>query len=128
MNTIRVIAVATLTLTGLAAVQADEAVPAWRTDGFVMEEIVVTAKAPASHYMEEVVVTAEAPDYSFIGEIVVTVVPPRIDVATVATQKVPEIEVTPIPVTEEIVASDHSEDDTTRLATRLRNLRDLRHF
>ncbi|MEE8093283.1 MAG: hypothetical protein V3T47_03515 [Gammaproteobacteria bacterium] len=113
MNTIRVIAVAILTLTGFAAVQADEVVPAWRTDGFIMEEVVVTAKAP---------------DYSFIGEIVVTVVPPQIDVATVATQEVPEIEVTPIPVTEEIVASAHSEDDTTRLATRLRNLRDLRHF
>ena len=113
MNTIRVIAVAALTLTGLAAARADEAIPAWRTDGFIMEEVVVTA---------------EAPDYSFIGEIVVTVVPLQIDVATVATQEVPEFEVTPIAVTEEIVASAHSADDTTRLATRLRNLRDLRHF
>lgn len=169
MNTTRIVAVATLTLTGFAAAQADEVVPAWRTDGFIMEEIVVTAKAPdysfideivvtvtvpqietalvareapevevmpapmmeelvvtakapASYDMEEIVVTAEAPDNSFIGEIVVSVTAPQFDEATVAALEAPEVEVTPVPVIEEIVATTRSDDHPSRLAARLRNL------
>lgn len=128
MNTTRVVAIATLTLTGLAAVQANEVIPAWRTDGFVMEEVVVTAKAPASHYMEELVVSAEAPDYSFIGEIVVTVTAPQFDEAIVATLEAPEVEVTPLPVIEEVVAAARTGDHPSRLATRVRNLQEIRSF
>ncbi len=72
MNTTRVLAVAALTLTGLATAHATEVEPAWRSADFVMEEIVVTAEAPASYYMEEIVVTAEAPANYYMEEIVVT--------------------------------------------------------
>ncbi len=61
MNIIRVIAVATLTLSGLAAAQAGEVIPAWRTDGFLMEEIVVTAKTPDRRFINEIVITPMAP-------------------------------------------------------------------
>ena len=89
MNTTRVVAVATLTLTGFAAAQAGEAAPAWRTDGFVVEEIVVIAMAPKSYYteefvMEEIVVTVEAPDPYFIREIVVTATSLQFEVAGAA--------------------------------------------
>ena len=66
MNSIRTVTVATLILTGIAAAQAAEEIPAWRTDGFVMEEIVVTAPAPQ---IEILIATFELP------EIVVTPVP-----------------------------------------------------
>ncbi|MEE8248596.1 MAG: hypothetical protein V3R59_00050 [Gammaproteobacteria bacterium] len=86
MNTIRVLAVATLMLTGFA-VQAGEAAPAWRTDNFVMEEIVVKA---------------EAPDYRFTREIDVTATVPQIK-GTVAALEAPDVEATPAPAMEEIV-------------------------
>lgn len=75
MNTSRVLAVAALTVTGLATANAADVAPAWRTPGFVMEEIVVTAEAPSSYYMEEIVVVAEAPANVYMEEIVVTARP-----------------------------------------------------
>ncbi len=72
MNTSRVLAVATLMLTGMATAYATDVAPAWRSPGFVMEEIVVTAEAPSSYYMEEIVVVAEAPAHFYMEEIVVT--------------------------------------------------------
>ena len=112
MNSIRAVVVATLTLTGLTAAQATEESPAWRTDDFIMEEIVVTAVAPASYYMEEIVVTAIAPQIQI----------------TVAALELPEIVVTPVPVMEEIVVTAQREDLSSRLATRRQNMRDVRHF
>ena len=87
MNTTRAVAVAILTLTGFAAAQAGEAAPAWRTDGFVMEETVVTV---------------EAPDYRFAREIDVIAMSPQFEVA-VAVLEAPEAEATPVLVMEEIV-------------------------
>jgi hypothetical protein len=49
-------------LTGMATAHATDVAPAWRSPGFVMEEIVVTAEAPSSYYMEEIVVTARLED------------------------------------------------------------------
>jgi hypothetical protein len=72
MNTSRVLAVAALMLTGMATASAADVAPAWRSPGFVMEEIVVTAEAPSSFYMEEIVVVAEAPANLYMEEIVVT--------------------------------------------------------
>ncbi len=62
MNTLRVLAVAALMLTGMATAHATDVAPAWRSPGFVMEEIDVTAEAPSSYYMEEIVVTARLED------------------------------------------------------------------
>jgi hypothetical protein len=76
MNTTRAVAVAILTLTGFATAQAGEAAPAWRTGGFVMEEIVVTV---------------EAPDYRFAREIDVIAMSPQFEVA-VAALEAPEAE------------------------------------
>ena len=72
MNTSRVLAVAALMLTGMATVHATDVALAWRSPGFVMEEIVVTAEAPSSYYMEEIVVVAEAPAHLYMEEVVVT--------------------------------------------------------
>ena len=83
MNTTRVLAVAALMLTGITVARADDEIPAWRSEGFVMEEVVVTAEAPASYYMEEIVVTAEAPDHLYLEEVVVTATAPVLE-ATVA--------------------------------------------
>ncbi|TDJ44495.1 MAG: hypothetical protein E2O51_06560 [Gammaproteobacteria bacterium] len=139
MNITRVVAVVTLTLSGLAAAQAGEVIPAWRTDGFLMEEIVVTAKAPDRHFineiaitpmapmMEEIVVSAEAPASDDMEEIVVTATAPQLEESVVALET-PEVEVTPVPVIEEIVATARSEEHSSRLATRLRSLWDVRHF
>jgi hypothetical protein len=44
MNTLRVLAGAALMLTGMATAHATDVAPAWRSPGFVMEEIVVTAR------------------------------------------------------------------------------------
>jgi hypothetical protein len=46
----------------MATAHATDVAPAWRSPGFVMEEIVVTAEAPSSYYMEEIVVTARLED------------------------------------------------------------------
>ena len=62
MNTLRVLAVSALMLTGMATAHATDVAPAWRSPGFVMEEIVVTAEAPSSYCMEEIVVTARLED------------------------------------------------------------------
>jgi len=62
MNTLRVLAGAALMLTGMATAHATDVAPAWRSPGFVMEEIVVVAEAPPSYYMEEIVVTARLED------------------------------------------------------------------
>ena len=62
MNTLRVLAGVALMLTGMATAHATDVAPAWRSPGFVMEEIVVTAEAPSSYYMEEIVVTARLED------------------------------------------------------------------
>ena len=132
MNTTRVVAVATLTLTGFAAAQAGEAAPAWRTDGFVVEEIVVIAMAPKSCYteefvMEEIVVTVEAPDPYFIREIVVTATSLQFEVAVAALEAL-KVEATLVPVTEEIGATARNEDKPLRLVTRFLTLRDTMHF
>jgi hypothetical protein len=62
MNNSRVLAVAALMLTGMTTAYATDVAPAWRSPGFVMEEVVVVAEAPASYYMEEIVVTARLED------------------------------------------------------------------
>ena len=72
MNTSQVLAIAALTLTGMATAHATDVAPAWRSPDFVMEEIVVTAEAPSSYYMEEIVVVAEVPSSYYMEEIVVT--------------------------------------------------------
>ena len=132
MNTTRVVAVATLTLTGFVAAQVGEAAPAWRTDGFVVEEIVVIAMAPKSYYteefvMEEIVVTVEAPDPYFIREIVVTATSLQFEVAVAALEAL-KVEATLVPVTEEIGATARNEDKPLRLVTRFLTLRDTMHF
>ena len=76
MNTTRLFAIATLFfLGGNAAVAATG--PAWTEEGFIMEEVVVTAEAPAHLYMEEIVVTAKAPAHLYMEEIVVTAQAPE---------------------------------------------------
>ncbi len=139
MNITRVVAVVTLTFSGLAAVQAGEVIPAWRTDGFLMEEIVVTAKTPDRRFINEIVITpmapmteeivvfAEVPASDDMEEIVGTATAPQLEESVVALET-PEVEVTPVPVIEEIVASARSEERSSRLPTRLRSLWDVRHF
>ena len=139
MNITRVVAVVTLTFSGLAAVQAGEVIPAWRTDGFLMEEIVVTAKTPDRRFINEIVITpmapmteeivvfAEAPASDDMEEIVGTATAPQLE-DTVVALETPEVEVTPVPVIEEIVASARSEERSSRLPTRLRSLWDVRLF
>jgi hypothetical protein len=56
----------------MATANAADVALAWRSPGFVMEEIVVVAEAPSSYYMEEIVVVAEAPPSYYMEEIVVT--------------------------------------------------------
>jgi hypothetical protein len=92
MNTTRGIAVAILMVAGISVTQANDQGLAWRSDGFVMEEVVVRAEAPASYYMEEVVVTAEAPNHLYMEEIVVTAKAPELEPiadATVAALEAP---------------------------------------
>ena len=71
MNTTKLTAIATLLFLGGHTAGA-ETTPAWMEEGFVMEEVVVTAEAPAHLYMEEIVVTAQAPEHLYMEEIVVT--------------------------------------------------------
>ena len=56
MNTTKLSAIATLLFFGANTAGA-ETTPAWIEQGFIMEEVVVTAEAPAHLYMEEIVVT-----------------------------------------------------------------------
>jgi len=85
MNTTKAFAIATLSFFGWTAAQAADVDPAWMAADFIMEEVVVTAQAPASSgdevspawmaadfVMEEVVVTAQAPAHLHMEEIVVT--------------------------------------------------------
>ena len=71
MNTTKTAAIATLILLGANTAIA-AGTPAWMDEGFVMEEVVATAEAPAHLYMEEIVVTAKAPAHLYMEEIVVT--------------------------------------------------------
>ena len=91
MNTTRVLAVAALILAGTSIARANDETPAWRSDGFVMEEVVVVAEAPASYYMEEIVVTAEAPAHFYMEEVVVTATAPIVE-ATVAALEITVVE------------------------------------
>ncbi len=127
MNTAQALTIMALMLTGLATAVATEVEPAWLADGYVMEEVVVTAEAPPSYYMEEIVVTATAPDFLVMEETVVTATIPQAE-ATVAAVETPAVVQAPAPVIEEIVVTGRLEDLPTRLATRLRFLRSVRHF
>ena len=71
MNTTTTAAIATLIFLGANSAGA-AGTPAWMDEGFVMEEVVATAEAPAHLYMEEIVVTAKAPAHLYMEEIVVT--------------------------------------------------------
>ncbi len=71
MNTTKLTTIATLLFLGSQTAGA-ETTPAWMEEGFVMEEVVVTAEAPAHLFMEEIVVTAQAPAHLSMEEIVVT--------------------------------------------------------
>lgn len=71
MNTTKTAAIATLIFLGANSAGA-AGTPAWMDEGFVMEEVVATADAPAHLYMEEIVVTAKAPAAEPMEEVVVT--------------------------------------------------------
>ena len=71
MNTTKLSTIAALLFFGANTAGA-ETTPAWMEQGFIMEEVVVTAEAPAHLYMEEIVVTAQAPAHLYMEEIVVT--------------------------------------------------------
>ena len=71
MNTTKTAAIATLIFLGANSAGAANT-PAWIDEGFVMEEVVATAEAPAHLFMEEIVVTAKAPAHLYMEEIVVT--------------------------------------------------------
>jgi len=100
MNTMKTAAIATLIFLG--ANSASAATPAWMDEGFVMEEVVATAEAPAHLYMEEIVVTAKAPDHLYVEEIVVTA---------------------KAPVMEEVVVTASLQDVRNERLARLRSLR-----
>ena len=115
MNTTKTAAIAILIFLG--ANSANAATPAWMDEGFVMEEVVATAEAPAHLYMEEIVVTAKAPDHLYMEEIVVTAkAPAHLDME--------EIVVTATaPVMEEVVATASLQDVRNERLARLRFLR-----
>ena len=71
MNTTKTAAIATLIFLGANSAIA-AGTPAWMDEGFVMEEVVATAEAPAHLFMEEIVVTAQAPVAEPMEEVVVT--------------------------------------------------------
>lgn len=71
MNTTTTAAIATLIFLGANSAGAADT-PAWMDEGFVMEEVVATAEAPAHLFMEEIVVIAKAPAHLYMEEIVVT--------------------------------------------------------
>ena len=127
MNTTRALTFVALTLTGFSASQASDVTPAWRSDVFVMEEVVVIAEGPASYYMEEIVVRAEAPDYLYMEEVVVTATVPT-ESESVAALETPVASLTSTPVMEEIVVTARREDLPARFAARSQNLRYRRHF
>ena len=123
MNTTRIATIAILMLTGLTVADANESLPAWAEETFVMEEVVVTAEAAASYYMEEIVVTAQAPDHLFMEEIVVTATSRQSEPEAEATETVSAAQV-PNPVMEEIVVTARPSELRTRIAARMRNARE----
>ena len=121
MNTTRIATIATLMLTGLTVADANESLPAWAEETFVMEEVVVTAEAAASYYMEEIVVTAQAPDHLFMEEIVVRATSRQSEAEATETVAAAQI---PNPVMEEIVVTARPSELRTRIAARMRNARE----
>ena len=116
-----------LTFFSWAVVQA-EVPPAWMADDFIMEEVVVTAEAPASFYMEEIVVTAEAPAHLYMEEIVVTAKLSDVEPASEGTHaSVSEDPNAGRPVMEEIVVTA-SMDEVRSYAARHRGRRERRLF
>ena len=104
MNTTKLTTIATLLFLGSQTAGADTT-PAWMEEGFVMEEVVVTAEAPAHLFMEEIVVTAQAPAHLYMEEIVVTAQAPE-----------------PLYI-EEIVVTASQQDLRDRMLARLRIMR-----
>ena len=136
MSTTNLSAIATLILLSWSSVQA-EVPPAWMAEDFVMEEIVVTAEAPATFYMEEIVVTAQAPAHLYMEEIVVTATLPDAE-AMVASIEPPELlepEATTAPFMEEVVVTATMDEVRAQVtarvvrivATRLARLRALQN-
>ena len=121
MNTTRIATIAILMLTGLTVADANESLPAWAEETFVMEEVVVTAEAAASYYMEEIVVTAQAPDHLFMEEIVVTATSRQSEAEATETAAAAQI---PNPIMEEIVVTARPSELRTRIAARMRNARE----
>ena len=76
MNTTKLAAIATLLLLGTNPAGAQTA-PAWMDEGFILEEVVTSAAAPAHLVMEQIVVTARAPARPYMERIVVTAKPPE---------------------------------------------------
>ena len=101
MNTTKTAAIATLIFLGANSAGAANT-PAWMDEGFVMEEVVATAEAPAQLFMEEIVVTAKAPAHLYMEEIVVTA---------------------KAPVMEEVVVTASLQDVRNERLARLRSLR-----
>ncbi len=101
MNTTKTVAIATLIFLGANSAGAANT-PAWMDEGFVMEEVVATAEAPAQLFMEEIVVTAKAPAHLYMEEIVVTA---------------------KAPVMEEVVVTASLRDVRIERLARLRSLR-----
>ena len=101
MNTTKTAAIATLIFLGANSAGAANT-PAWIDEGFVMEEVVATAEAPAHLFMEEIVVTAKAPAHLYMEEIVVTA---------------------KAPVMEEVVVPASLQDVRNERLARLRSLR-----
>jgi hypothetical protein len=142
MNGKQTVLAAILMLTGVSAAMADNVMPAWQSDGFVLEEIVVSVEAPASFYMEEIVVTAEAPAHLYMEEVVVVAKRPAIldEEKIVATTNVRQqvnsraltgntgLESEPAAVMEEIVVSAHLDAVSNQIAMRPRNSRNRWHF
>ncbi len=119
MNTTKTAAIATLIFLGANSAGAAGA-PAWMDEGFVMEEVVATAEAPAHLYMEEIVVTAKAPAHLYMEEIVVTAKAPAhlYMEEVVVTAETPEAE-----YTEEVVATASLQDVRNARLARLMSLR-----
>ena len=142
MNGKQTVLAAILMLTGVSAAMAENVMPAWQSEGFVLEEIVVSAEAPTSFYMEEIVVTAEAPAHLYMEEIVVVARLPvlldeeEIVATTGARQQVNSgaltaytgLESEQAAVMEEIVVSVQLNALPDQIAMRLRNSRNRWHF
>ena len=99
-------------LSGFSTSQAEEVTPAWQSDGFVMDEIVVTAAVPERYLMEEVVVTATVAEME----------------AAMAAVELADANRVSAGVVEEIVAVASREGQQTRSAVRSRNTRSGRRL